>query len=108
MKVEGAGKPEGCKLIRVTAEIEGGVIRSIGIRGDFFASPEEAFEGIERALEGARLREIPEVFDAFIREHKIQTWGITGQALAEILQSARPAPGTGAGGETPPEARHEP
>jgi hypothetical protein len=88
VKVEGAGRPEGCKLIRVTAEIEDGVLRSIRIRGDFFASPEDLFEGVERVLEGAKVSEIPQVFDAFIREQEIQVCGISGPALAEVLQSA--------------------
>jgi hypothetical protein len=98
MKVEGIGKPDGCKLIRISAEIENGVISSIRIRGDFFASPEELFDRIEKALEGTLLREIPGVFDSFVREKGIETYGIDGPGLAEVLGAAVAA--------APREARH--
>jgi hypothetical protein len=101
MKVEGIGKPEGCKLIRISAEIEEGAVKSISIRGDFFASPEEVFDRIEKALEGTRLRDIPEVFDSFIREQGIETCGISGPGLAEVLEAA-----VNAGAENFREARH--
>jgi hypothetical protein len=99
MKVEGLGKPEGCKLIRISAELEKGVITSIQIRGDFFASPEEVFDLIEEALEGTRLRDIAKVFDSFVRERGIETYGIDGPGLAEVLEAA-------AGAENSREARH--
>jgi hypothetical protein len=85
MKIEGFGKPDGCKLIRVSAEIENDAVTSIQIRGDFFASPEEVFDQIEKALEGTKLRDISRVFDAFIREKGIDACGINGAGLAEVL-----------------------
>ena len=45
-------KPEGCKLLRVEVEIEDGIARSVRVRGDFFAHPEELFEAAEGALTG--------------------------------------------------------
>jgi len=45
----------GGKLIKVTLEVEGCVIKCARICGDFFLYPEDAIECIERALEGARL-----------------------------------------------------
>ncbi|MDR1178484.1 MAG: hypothetical protein LBK64_06630, partial [Spirochaetaceae bacterium] len=88
MKIEGIGKPEGCKLIRISAELENDIINSIQIRGDFFASPEEAFDRIEKVLEGTKARDLSKVFDSFIREKGIETYGINGQGLAEVLASA--------------------
>ena len=45
-------KPEGCKLLRVEVDIEGGIALSVRVRGDFFAHPEELFEEAEGALVG--------------------------------------------------------
>jgi hypothetical protein len=100
VKVEGIGKPGGGKLIRIRAELENDTIASIQIRGDFFASPEEVFDGIEKALEGTKVCELSRVFDSFIREKEIETDGISGSGLAEVLASA-----INAGSKHSPEAR---
>jgi hypothetical protein len=88
MKVEGLGKPAGGILIRISAELEKDVLASIQIRGDFFASPEEVFDLIEEALAGTRLRDLSGVFDSLIREKGVETYGITGPGLTEVLKSA--------------------
>jgi hypothetical protein len=88
MKVEGFGKPDGCKLIRVSAELENDTVTSIQIRGDFFASPEEVFDRVEKVLEGTKLCDISRVFDSFIREKGIDACGINGPGLAEVLEAA--------------------
>jgi hypothetical protein len=103
MKVEGLGKPKGCKLLRISAELENDALMSIQIRGDFFASPEEVFDQIEEALAGIRLRDLSRVFDSLIREKGVEICGINGPGLAEVLISA-----TNAGPEYPKEARHGP
>jgi hypothetical protein len=83
--IEGVGKPEGCKLIRVSADIEDGVIKFISIRGDFFASPEEGFENAERRLAGVSLAEAGGAFDALLAEESVEAVGINGKGLAEVL-----------------------
>ncbi|GAB1483741.1 hypothetical protein MASR2M78_25570 [Treponema sp.] len=88
MIIHGIGKPEGCKLIRVDAEIENEVILKMAIRGDFFAVPEEAFEGIEKRIAPVPLDELARKFDALLIEDGIQVFGIHGQALFEIIQGA--------------------
>ncbi|MDA8411664.1 MAG: hypothetical protein M0001_14925 [Treponema sp.] len=52
-------KPEGCKLLRVEVEMEGDILRSVQVRGDFFAHPEELFEEAEAALAGLRVAAPP-------------------------------------------------
>ncbi|MDR0554611.1 MAG: lipoyl synthase [Treponema sp.] len=86
-RVEAVGKPAGAKLIRVKADVEGGVIRSIQIRGDFFASPEDAFERVERRLAGVFLTDIAAAFDALLLQEGVDACGISGAALAEILNN---------------------
>ncbi|MDR1211297.1 MAG: hypothetical protein LBK40_03595, partial [Spirochaetaceae bacterium] len=87
-RFSGLGKPQGCKLIRLSGETEGGVIKSISIRGDFFASPEEEFEKIEQVLPGVRTEDAARVLDAFLERRGIEAFGINGRGFAEVLASA--------------------
>jgi hypothetical protein len=82
------GRPAGCKLIRLSADIEDGVIRYISIRGDFFASPEEGFERAEARLSGVPAAEAGAAFDAFLREEGVEAGGISGAGLGEVLAGA--------------------
>jgi hypothetical protein len=96
MRIEGLGKPEGCKLIRFTAEVEGGLIGTISIRGDFFASPEEKFDQVEQGLSGTPWADLARTFDSLIRREGIEAFGIDGPGLASVFYAAlrrgRPAP----------------
>jgi hypothetical protein len=91
MKLEALGKPQGCKLIRISAEVLGGIIHSIQIRGDFFASPEESFEEVEKALSGIAVQDLAPAFDDLISEKKIEVFGINGTGLAELVLGAAEA-----------------
>jgi hypothetical protein len=79
------GKPPGRKLIRVTAEVEGGVIRAISIRGDFFASPVEGFDRAERRLRGVPVNELGSRFDRYLREEGVEAQGIDGEGLERVI-----------------------
>ncbi|MDR3284963.1 MAG: hypothetical protein LBS97_07285 [Treponema sp.] len=85
MNIEAMGKPPSCKLIRISADIHGGVIRSISIRGDFFASPAEGFERAEQRLAGVPLAEAPTAFDRFLAEEGVDCQGINGAAVGAVL-----------------------
>ncbi|MDR2072341.1 MAG: hypothetical protein LBP60_02770 [Spirochaetaceae bacterium] len=85
--VEGTGKPPGCKLIRLSADIEDGIICRISIRGDFFASPEEGFERAEARLRGVPAADAGRIFDFFLKEEGVEAAGIDGSALAEVLNT---------------------
>jgi lipoic acid synthetase len=86
--VTGMGKPEGCKLIRLTADLEGDLIRNISIRGDFFASPEEGFDRAEGRLRGVSRGGLAAAFDRFLAEENVETLGINGTAVARVLEEA--------------------
>lgn len=104
MRVKATGKPEGCKLLRIEAELaeppaarsEAGaafaagdfVIASISVSGDFFAVPEEGFETLESRLAGTRLAGLAARFDALLQELGVQAVGITGAGVAATLQGA--------------------
>jgi lipoic acid synthetase len=96
-RLEGVGRPEGCKLIRVSADAADGIIRSISIRGDFFASPVEGFERAEARLSGVPLSEAGIAFDRLLAEEGVEASGIHGAGLAEVLANAATA--APAGGE---------
>lgn len=86
MTVRAIGKPAGAKLLRVDAELESGTIVSISIRGDFFAHPEEGFERAESRLAGCPVAGLAGRFDALLAEEGVEAVGISGAALAEVLQ----------------------
>ncbi|MDR1956861.1 MAG: hypothetical protein LBQ30_08415 [Treponema sp.] len=91
MTLEGMGKPLGCKLIRLNADINAGIIQSIRIRGDFFASPEEGFDRVEQRLRGISFKEVAATFDRLLQEEGVQVFGISGEGVASVLFSARGA-----------------
>jgi lipoate-protein ligase A len=95
MTITGAGKREGSKLIRVSAEIVDGVVARMSIRGDFFASPEEGFDRVVARLAGAPLAELAGAFDALLADEGVEAAGISGAALAAVVDDARRALGEG-------------
>ncbi|MHB0898325.1 MAG: hypothetical protein ACYC1A_12320 [Spirochaetales bacterium] len=91
MKIESIGKPQGCKLLRITADLseplgEASSIESISIRGDFFAVPEELFEAAEARLIGTKLANLSTVFDGLMSEMGVQVVGISGTGLLSTLK----------------------
>lgn len=95
MRVKATGKPEGCKLLRIDAELaempsaaRDLAIVSISVSGDFFAVPEEGFEALEAGLAGTRLADLAERFDALLSALGVQAVGITGAGVAATLQGA--------------------
>ncbi len=93
MRILATGKPEGCKLIRVEAEIDtpGGeagrpVVRRIQVRGDFFAIPEESFELLESGLAGTDLANLAGRFDTLSGALGIRLFGIHGAAVKAVLE----------------------
>jgi hypothetical protein len=88
MLVQGTGKPDGCKLIRLSADIDGDMIRSIRIRGDFFASPGEAFDAAESRLVDIPIAEFAQRFDCRMAEEGAELSGINGQGVASVLAAA--------------------
>jgi len=93
MKIEAIGKPGGCKLLRISVDLgeplgEGSSIHSISIRGDFFATPEEAFEQAEQGLAGISLAGLPAKFDYLMESLQIQAIGITGEGIFDTIKRA--------------------
>ncbi|WP_157784251.1 hypothetical protein [Treponema primitia] len=87
MRIEATGKPEGCKLIRISADLEDGVIQSISIRGDFFASPVEGFDRAEKRLRDVPVRELGSRFEQYLQEEGVEAQGINGEGLDRVFDS---------------------
>jgi hypothetical protein len=77
--------------------LDGDIIRSIRIRGDFFASPEEGFDKVEQQLAGRSLSELAAVFDGLLQETGVAVFGISGKGVASVLSAvlAGTSPGEG-------------
>jgi hypothetical protein len=88
MYLETLGRPPGCKLIRLSVDIEEGIIRSFSVRGDFFASPEEGFENAERRMTGVALSDLSLSFNAFLKEESVECFGISGEAVDMLIKAA--------------------
>ena len=88
MHIETTGRPPGCKLIRLSADIEGGIIANLSVRGDFFASPEEGFENAERRMKGIALQDAAVLFNVFLMEEGVEASGINGEGIALLLYKA--------------------
>jgi lipoate-protein ligase A len=83
-------KVPGGKMIRLEAEVENGVIKSIRMTGDFFIHPEAAIEGIERFLMGKKVSEgLAGRLDGFVRRKNIRMIGISAADVAAALFKAR-------------------
>jgi hypothetical protein len=87
LKIEATDKPAGCKLIRISAEVGDGIIRSISIRGDFFASPVEGFDRAEERLRGIPAGELGARFDRYLQEEGVEAQGIDGNGVERVFRT---------------------
>ena len=78
-------KPEGCKLLRVEVEVDGGLVGAVRVRGDFFAHPEELFEAAEAALAGQEIVHLREVALKAFSWPGLRLYGATAEAIAETI-----------------------
>lgn len=75
-------KVPGGKLLKLTVDIEDGVLKSVSLRGDFFAYPEEGFDRAESALAGIPVgRFLPAFREALLREG-VELYGISAEDAA--------------------------
>lgn len=79
------------KTLELMVEVEGGVIRSVEISGDFMAHPKEAVEELERRLRGIRVGEHERVVREALKG--VELVGVTIEdiltALKECIEAKR-------------------
>jgi hypothetical protein len=86
MRIEAADKPPGCKLIRISADLENGIIQSVSIRGDFFADPVEGFDRAEQRLRSIPAEELGSRFEQYLKEEGVEARGIDGKGLDQVFR----------------------
>ena len=82
------GKIPGGKLLKLDAEIRGGRVASLRIRGDFFAHPEEAFDRVEASLEGVAAADFARELSLAVEREGVVIFGIGVGDLADAFERA--------------------
>jgi len=77
-------------LIRLTTEVQDGVIAAVSISGDFFFFPEGKLADLEAGLVGSSEADAEAVIARFYEEHSIESPGITPVDFARALGLSRP------------------
>lgn len=81
MSGEFVGKAAGGKLLRLRLGVEGGLVKDLAIRGDFFAHPEDGFDQAERALLGVPVAELGSRFAAELEKRGVTLYGLLPEDL---------------------------
>lgn len=74
------------KLLKLSAEVEAGVLKTVAIRGDFFAHPEEGFDRAEESLAGIPAGEFRTAFAAALAREGVELFGLSADAAADVFE----------------------
>lgn len=80
-----ARRCSGGKLVKVSIEAEGGIIRAARITGDFFTHPEGTIEALEGRLVGARADQVAGVVREVLGSGQL-TIGFNPEELIILLE----------------------
>lgn len=85
-------KVAGGKLLRVKTDVDGGVLRSVSITGDFFMHPEDGVTKLEAALTGLSAKSEIGVYvsrlNDVIHSHGFELLGFSASDIAQTLHNA--------------------
>lgn len=84
-------KEKGEKLLRLSLDVEGNVIRAARLSGDFFIHPEEGAGAIEERLAGLPMDEaaILAAVRAVVAERSLELIGLSPETIARAALSAK-------------------
>jgi len=74
------------KLLKLTADVENGVLKSVAVRGDFFAHPEEGFDRAEESLVDIPVGEFRSAFSAALAREGVELFGLSADAAADVFE----------------------
>ncbi|NLJ47267.1 MAG: hypothetical protein GX430_12005 [Treponema sp.] len=74
------------KLLKLTADVEGGILKSVAIRGDFFAHPEEGFDRAEASLSGIPAAGFRTSLTAALVREGVELFGLSAEAAADVFE----------------------
>ncbi len=75
------------KLIRLEIDLDGNIIKSIKITGDFFIHPESKIEEIENELKNIKLENVEAVVRKKIESEEIKLIGFGPKDLANAIEN---------------------
>jgi hypothetical protein len=81
-------KSPGTKLLRLTVDLEAGVVRSLSMRGDFFAHPEEGFDRVEASLAGVPVGAFEATFRSALEREGVSLYGLDPADVARLIEEA--------------------
>lgn len=74
------------KLLKLSADVEAGILKSVAIRGDFFAHPEEGFDRAEASLAGIPASAFRNAFTDAIAREGVELFGLSAGAAADVFE----------------------
>ena len=74
------------KLLKLSADVEGGILKSVAVRGDFFAHPEEGFDRAEASLAGIPVGNFRTAFAAALAREGVELFGLSAEAAADVFE----------------------
>lgn len=74
------------KLLKLSADVEGGVLKTVALRGDFFAHPEEGFDRAEASLAGIPAPDFRRAFAAALAREGVELFGLSADAAADVFE----------------------
>ena len=95
MTVRKTVKVPGGKLLRLSVDIEKGVLVSVSLRGDFFAHPEEGFDRAEAGMSGTPADRFGLTLREALAREGVQLFGLSADdAVAAFQEVYRDIPTT--------------
>jgi len=80
-----AVKAPGGKLLKIYVDIENGILKSISLRGDFFAHPEEGFDRAEACLAGIPASRFESAFRKALAREGVELYGVSVEDAAAVF-----------------------
>ena len=81
-------KVPGGKLVASEVTVDGGMLSSVKITGDFFMHPEESIVDLEGVLTGIRVDELEDAMDGFFEENQVSLFGISKDDIVKVIRMA--------------------
>ncbi|HSV56533.1 MAG TPA: hypothetical protein VLH39_05425 [Magnetospirillaceae bacterium] len=79
-------KIPGGKLLKLSAEVEGMVLKTVSIQGDFFAHPEEGFDRAEAALIGIPVSGFRTALAGALGREGVELFGLAASDIADVFE----------------------
>ena len=77
-------------MLRISAEFDGDIVKTVSIHGDFFMHPEDALEFIEKAIEGENLgKGLTGAIDRAVEANSIEMFGLDSKGIEDAIKLAK-------------------